>query len=99
MKGGHDGSKNEFYVHKANGEVDGPYGVYPRYQLQKNDVVRLVTGTGGGHGNPLHRDAEQVALDVKNGYFTVQEAEEHFGVQVNLENFEWTELPIRKGNS
>lgn len=99
MKGGQDGSKNEFYVHKANGEVDGPYGVYPRYQLQKDDVVRLVTGTGGGYGNPLHRDAEQVALDVKNEYFTSQEAEEYFGVQVDSNSFTWTELPSRKGNS
>ncbi|MER2088394.1 MAG: hydantoinase B/oxoprolinase family protein [Sporosarcina sp.] len=95
MKKGNQGSPNEFYIHKANGEVDGPYGVYPRYKLQTNDVVRLMTGTGGGYGNPLNRSAKQVAKDVKNGYFTIEEAKEHFQVDVDSQTFDYTELPGR----
>ncbi|WP_339164962.1 hydantoinase B/oxoprolinase family protein [Siminovitchia sp. FSL H7-0308] len=95
MKGGNDGSPNEFYIHKSNGEIDGPYGVYPRYKLNKNDVIRLMTGTGGGYGNPRKRPAEKVAQDVKNGYFTVDEAREHFLVEVDPLTFEYKELPER----
>ncbi|WP_066291653.1 hydantoinase B/oxoprolinase family protein [Bacillus sp. FJAT-29937] len=95
MNKGNEGSPNEFYIHKANGEVNGPYGVYPRYKLQKNDVVRLMTGTGGGYGSPLKRPADQVAKDVKNGYFTIEEAKEHFLVEVNPETFDYIELPGR----
>ncbi|GEL04616.1 hydantoinase B/oxoprolinase family protein [Rummeliibacillus stabekisii] len=95
MNGGNEGSPNEFYIHKASGEVDGPYGVYPRYKLQKNDVIRLMTGTGGGYGSPKKRPAEQVAKDVKNGYFTIEEAKEHFQVEVNPITFDYKELPRR----
>lgn len=95
LNGGNEGSPNEFYIHKASGEVDGPYGVYPRYKLQKNDVIRLMTGTGGGYGSPKKRPAEQVAKDVKNGYFTIEEAKEHFQVEVNPITFDYKELPRR----
>ncbi|SEQ59627.1 hydantoinase B/oxoprolinase family protein [Piscibacillus halophilus] len=94
-KGGYEGSPNEFYVEKSNGEIDGPYGVYPRYQLQKNDVIKLRTATGGGYGNPYKRPAEQVAKDVKNEYYTVEEAKKLFGVEVNPDTFDYKELDVR----
>lgn len=96
INGGHEGTPNEFYIIKSNGETDGPFGVYPRYPLQKNDVVKLMTATGGGYGNPLKRSAEKVANDVKNEYFTVEEARELFGVEVDPITFEYKELEIRK---
>ncbi|GGC89183.1 5-oxoprolinase [Thalassobacillus devorans] len=93
---GHEGSPNEFYIEKTSGEKDGPFGVYPRYPLQKNDVIKLMTATGGGYGDPLKRPAEQVAKDVKNEYYTLDEAKEIFGVLVNPDTFEWEEDKIRK---
>ncbi|REB08570.1 hydantoinase B/oxoprolinase family protein [Sporosarcina sp. BI001-red] len=95
ISGGHDGSPNEFFVDKTDGTTDGPYGVYARYPLNKGDVVRLVTGTGGGYGNPLKREAQQVVRDVKNGYFTVEEARTVFGVEVDMDTFEYRELESR----
>lgn len=71
FNGGQNGSTNQFIVEKANGEIEGPYGVYPRYPLQKGDVIKLMTATGGGYGNPLNRPAEKVVEDVKNGYITL----------------------------
>ncbi|GGB42401.1 5-oxoprolinase [Lentibacillus populi] len=94
--GGLEGSVNEFYIEKADGEVDGPYGVYPRYQLHKDDVLKLMTATGGGYGDPLKRPADQVAKDVKNEYYTVDEAKTLFGVAVDPETFEYHELDTRK---
>lgn len=94
--GGLEGSVNEFNINKANGEVDGPFGVYPRYALQTNDVLQLMTATGGGYGDPLKRPAEQVARDVKNEYYTTEEAETLFGVKVDPLTFNYEELDIRK---
>lgn len=94
--GGLEGSNNEFYINKSNGEVEGPYGVYPRYVLQKDDVLKLMTATGGGYGDPLKRPASQVARDVKNEYFTVDEARNLFGVEVDPVTFEYQELDVRK---
>lgn len=88
LNGGEQGSPNEFTIEKANGEKDGPFGIYPRYPLNKDDVVKLMTATGGGYGEPKKRPAEQVARDVKNEYLTVEQAKEVFGVIVNEETFE-----------
>ena len=88
MKDGQDGSSNEVYIEKANGEVDGPFGIYPRYPLNKGDVVKLVTATGGGYGDPYKRPADKVALDVKNGYITAAQANESYGVIVNEKTYE-----------
>ncbi|UQX55154.1 hydantoinase B/oxoprolinase family protein [Cytobacillus pseudoceanisediminis] len=88
MNDGNDGSANRVYIEKANGDVDGPFGIYPRYPLNKGDVVKLVTATGGGYGEPFKRPAEKVAKDVKNGYITVAQAEADFGVKVNEKTYE-----------
>lgn len=88
FNGGDSGSPNEFYVEKANGEIDGPFGIYARYPLNKGDVVKLVTGTGGGYGHPFNRPAEQVAQDAKNGYVTVEQAEQKYGVLVDSVTYE-----------
>jgi N-methylhydantoinase B len=88
VRGGEAGSPNEFYVEKANGEIDGPFGIYPRYPLNKGDVVKLVTATGGGYGHPFDRPADKVALDAKNGYISIEQAERKFGVTVNPATFE-----------
>lgn len=81
--GGKDGSTNKFEIVKASGETDGPFGKYNQYPLNKNDVVRLITATGGGYGSPYQRPAEKVAMDVKNEYITVEQAKEDFGVIVD----------------
>lgn len=54
-----------------------------------------MTGTGGGYGNPLKRPAEQVAHDVKNGYFSRKEAEAIFHVLVDESDYSFKEMPER----
>ncbi|WHY89316.1 hydantoinase B/oxoprolinase family protein [Neobacillus cucumis] len=90
IKDGKDGSANKFYVEKANGEVDGPYGIYPRYPLNTGDIVKLVTATGGGYGDPFKRPAEKVAKDVKNGFISIQQAKDDYGVIVTAETYTYT---------
>ncbi|WP_031514778.1 hydantoinase B/oxoprolinase family protein [Desulfofalx alkaliphila] len=88
FNGGKDGSNNLFEIVKANGEKDGPFGKYARYPLNKDDTVRLITATGGGYGDPLKRPAEKVAMDLKNGFITVEQARDDYGVIINPETFE-----------
>lgn len=86
--GGLDGSYNYFEFHKADGTVEGPMGIVARKVMNKGDVVRMVTCTGGGYGNPLERDPQAVAWDVKNEYITVRQAEEIYGVLVDPETYQ-----------
>lgn len=86
--GGRDGSYNWFEFHNADGTKDGPMGITARHVMNKNDVAYMVTCTGGGYGNPLERDPNMVAWDVKNEYITVLQAEEDYGVLVDPDTFE-----------
>ena len=62
-------------------------GIVARLVMNANDVVRLVTATGGGYGNPYKRPAEKVAMDAKNAYITVAQAEADYGVILDPETF------------
>ncbi|WP_434512481.1 hydantoinase B/oxoprolinase family protein [Desulfitobacterium sp. AusDCA] len=85
--GGADGSYNYFEIFRADGTHEGPMGITARTVLSKNDVVRMVTSTGGGYGDPKKRDVNQVAVDVRNGYITLEQAKNDYGVEVNPVTF------------
>ena len=83
--GGQDGSPNGAAVIPAG--QDQPIiwrGKLTRYPLVKGDLARLVTGTGGGYGNPGERDPDRVASDIKNQFITLQAAEEVYGYKPDL---------------
>lgn len=88
INNGKEGSPNKVVIKKKDGTILGPYGLQARIPLEKNDVVELITGTGGGYGNPFRRNPVKVQRDVKNGYITIKQAEDNFGVKINQETNE-----------
>ena len=84
--GGADGSYNYFEIHRADGTMEGPFGIIARATLNKNDAVKMYTCTGGGYGNPLERDPNLVVMDVKNGYISPEQAETDYGVTLDPES-------------
>lgn len=54
-------------------------------KLQKNDVVSIRTGAGGGWGDALERDPALVIEDVKAGLISAQEAGSVYGVVLDPE--------------
>jgi N-methylhydantoinase B len=63
----------------ADGRED-VVGKTARTLLAKGEVARLVTGTGGGWGDPHERPVEDVVEDVLDGYVTLEQAERDYGV-------------------
>ena len=47
------------------------------------DLVRIYTGGGGGWGDPLERDANQVLDDVKDGFVSTDAAFQRYGVAID----------------
>ncbi len=88
MSGGKEGSNNYFQFIDPDGTVNPPTNVSARRICDKDCVIRMVTATGGGYGDPLKRDPEKVAMDVKNEYITVEQALSDYGVKVDEKTYE-----------
>ena len=53
------------------------------FPLRAGDTVTILAGGGGGYGDPLDRDPEMVAEDVRQGYVSVAHAAEAYGVVIS----------------
>lgn len=80
MNGGSTGSGNYSVIVRPDG-VTEPFGAAARLRVAKGEVARLVTGTGGGYGDPRKRPRERVAEDLKNGYITAEQARRDYGYE------------------
>lgn len=63
--------------------VPGKLLPYCEIELKKNDVLYMRTENGGGYGDPLEREAERVAKDVKGGLVSQDAAREVYGVIID----------------
>lgn len=77
MNDGKEGSYNYFQIFRNNGTVER-YSMATNLRIEKNEVVRLVTATGGGYGLPAERSIAAIKMDVKNGYITNIQAMENY---------------------
>jgi N-methylhydantoinase B len=76
--GGLDGSLNYVELRRTTGEVER-YSFATNVVVNTNDVIRIMTGNGGGYGDPAKRLSEDVSRDVLNGYLTPERAAEVYG--------------------
>ena len=78
MDGGNDGSCNLFDLRLD--EESKRSARAPTTTMQSGDRIRMYTGGGGGHGDPLERPAQDVAEEVRAGYITAEQARDDYGV-------------------
>lgn len=78
INGGKDGSPN-FVEVERKGKPTERYAFGTNIPLSKGDVVHVVTGTGGGCGDPMMRDPEAIRQDIRDEYITADEAREFYG--------------------
>jgi N-methylhydantoinase B len=79
LKGGRPGSPNYVEILRKDGSRER-YSVAPGLSLQAGEVIRIMTGTGAGWGDPMERDLELVRDDLKNGYITEEQANKYYGL-------------------
>jgi N-methylhydantoinase B len=80
VAGGRPGSRNYVQVIRADGGEVPPFGKASRFPLRRGDLVRLVTGTGGGYGDPSEREPSLVLGDLRDELITAREAADIYGV-------------------
>lgn len=78
VDGGADGSPNYVEFRPKSGETE-KFAFVSGQVTQKDDVIRVVTGNGGGLGDPKERDRDAVRADIKNGLISKERAEEIYG--------------------
>jgi N-methylhydantoinase B len=91
IDGGRDGSHNAVHILYEDGR-EVVVGKTARTLLKAGEVARLVTGTGGGWGDPLERPVDEVVEDVKDGYVTLEQAEREYGVLLDPDTHEVVEV-------
>lgn len=77
--GGRDGSPNYVEVLRDGTPLGPRFGKVSRMPLHRGDVVRLVTGSGGGYGDPSEREPGLVADDLRDELITDEEAASVYG--------------------
>jgi N-methylhydantoinase B len=98
IDGGQVGSPNYVRILHKDGREE-VFGKTARYRLERDEVARLVTGTGGGWGDPRERPVERVVDDVRNGYITAEQARRHYGVAMDAGTLEVAEVSRDGGGS
>ena len=78
LQGGNEGTANYALVLRKDGTSER-HAYASGIRVDKDDVIRIITGTGGGLGNPLERDPALVADDIRNGFITPERAAEVHG--------------------
>ncbi len=79
LDGGNEGSPNYVDVIRKDGSTEH-YSFVSGLTMNQDDVIRIVTGIGGGLGDPKERDPEAVKEDVKNGLISPERARDVYGV-------------------
>ena len=67
----------------AGGREDIPLNSF--FSVGAGDVIELREMGGPGFGDPMRRDPERVARDVRDGYLSVAKAREVYGVALKAD--------------
>jgi N-methylhydantoinase B len=82
--GGSDGGVNRVVVERG-GETYIPQHLSKDQDIHisEGDTVSVCTPGGGGFGDPLKRDPALVEVDVRRGYYTIDQVADLFGVVID----------------
>lgn len=79
VKGGEPGRLCEVIMNPDTAEATS-IGKIKVLKVKRGDVVKIISPAGGGFGNPLERDAADVARDVRSELMSQEKARRDYGV-------------------
>ncbi|MDO5605409.1 MAG: hydantoinase B/oxoprolinase family protein [Paracoccus sp. (in: a-proteobacteria)] len=80
LDGGRDGSPNYVRFIPKTGEPQ-EFAFVSGLKTRPGDVIRVITGNGGGLGDPGARPRDKVAEDIRDGLITAEYAREVYGYE------------------
>ena len=82
LRGGLEGAVNGVEITSPDGSARHVRKA-TQHPIATGEVVKIMTGGGGGWGPPADRDPEAVRRDVRDGYVSAEAARRDYGVHVN----------------
>lgn len=82
--GGENGTPSQLIRITNEGEEIQLPSKLPYHPFAEGEAIRAVRACGGGYGNPFEREPEDVLDDVLDGYITVEQAFEQYGVKITV---------------
>ena len=79
VRGGLPGGPSKHFRRRLDGSLE-PLSQQGLIELQDGETIVSVTAGGGGYGDPRLRPADQVAIDVEEGWISAERAAEVYGV-------------------
>ncbi len=83
VAGGDPGAPTEFRIVSADGTATPLAAHQQGVRMGPDDVFVMRAGSGGGWGDPLERDVDAIAHDVRSGRITPAEAARQYGALVD----------------
>lgn len=83
IAGGKSGGRGRCIVNPDTADEREVSAISDGLILRKNDVVRVITGGGGGWGHPFDREPEEVLNDVLGGFVSIESARADYGVAID----------------
>ncbi|HUK10968.1 MAG TPA: hydantoinase B/oxoprolinase family protein [Stellaceae bacterium] len=78
LQGGKPAARGHLYLTRK-GERQALGSKVNNLHLRRGDIVRIETSGGGGFGDPVRRDRQQLARDLRLGYVTPEAAQRDYG--------------------
>jgi N-methylhydantoinase B len=78
LKGGREGAVNDVEITAPDGSARHVRKA-TQHPIAAGEVVRILTGGGGGYGPPGERDPEAIRRDVEEGYVSEEAAKRDYG--------------------
>ncbi|TAN35030.1 hydantoinase B/oxoprolinase family protein [bacterium] len=83
--GGHDGWSGALVKNEGRPDREDLHAKFSGLPFLAGDTITVEVPSGAGYGDPRQRDPDAVRRDVLDGYYTVKQAEEFFGVVIRLD--------------
>src|SRR5207245_7634803 len=88
--GGKTGRTGDIWINPDRDNAKRLPTRYADYPLKAGDIFRLDTPGGGGHGDPLAREAERVLADVRDRNVSPEAAGRDYGVVIRRDGSNFT---------
>lgn len=83
IAGGKPARRGYWFVNRGQSNEKELPSKRDRMNLRAGETLTLVTHGGGGYGDPLQRDPQRVAKDVKEGLVSIEGAASDYGVVID----------------